>query len=200
MTAHKWQFAARFRYHAFGWQSDKPIQRIKEALSEIKRVVKKEPELAAAGAVIFFEKISPAIGQVDSSSGAIGAMVNRAIDTLVPIIAKAPIAPSVRQQWLQRLWQALQDDNVPYIEGLGDYWGELCANAECASQWADEFRPAVEQVSKASGYAYFKGSSAYLSSLYAAGRHEELLAMLEKPYFSGWWYRQWGVSGITGYG
>jgi len=41
MTAHKWQFAARFRYHAFGWQSDKPIQRIKEALSEIKLVAKK---------------------------------------------------------------------------------------------------------------------------------------------------------------
>jgi hypothetical protein len=82
MTVHKWQFVARFRYHAFGWQSDKPLQRIKEALSEIKRVVKKEPELAAAGAVLFFEKISPAIEQVDSSSGAIGAMVNRAIDTL----------------------------------------------------------------------------------------------------------------------
>jgi hypothetical protein len=196
MTAHKWQFVARFRYHAFGWQSDKPIQRIKEAQSEIKRVAKKEPELAAAGAVLFLEKISPAIEQVDSSSGAIGSMVNRAIDTLVPIIAKAPIAPSVRQQWLQRLWQALQDDNVPYIEGLGDYWGELCANAECASKWADEFRPAVEQVSQALGYAYFKGSSAYLSSLYAAGRHEELLAMLEKPYFSGWWYRQWGVRAL----
>jgi hypothetical protein len=88
-------------------------------------------------------------------------MVNRAIDTLVPIIAKAPVAPSIRQQWLQRLWQALQDDNVPYIEGLGDYWGKLCAGAECACQWADEFRPSVEQVSQASGYAYFKGSSAY---------------------------------------
>ena len=93
MTAHKWQFVARFRYHAFGWQSDKPIQRIKEALSEMKRVAKKEPELAAAGAVLFLEKIAPALEQVDSSSGAIGSMVNRAIDTLVPIIAKAPIAP-----------------------------------------------------------------------------------------------------------
>ena len=195
MTAHKWQFAARFRHHAFGWQSDKPIQRIKEALSEIKQVAKKEPELAAAGAVLFLEKIAPAIEQVDSSSGAIGTMVNRAIDTLVPIIAKAARAPSIRQQWLQRLWQALQDDNVPYIEGLGDYWGELCADAECASQWADEFRP-LEQVSQASGYAHFKGSSAYLSSLHAANRHEELLATLEKPYFSGWWYRQWGVRAL----
>ena len=115
---------------------------------------------------------------------------------MVPIIAKAPVEPSVRQQWLQRLWQALQDDNIPYIEELGDYWGDLCANAECASQWADEFRPSVEQVSQASGYAHFKGSSAYLSSLFAAGRYEELLSTLEKPYFSGWWYRQWGVQAL----
>ena len=199
MTTHKWQFVARFRYHAFGWQSDKPLQRIKKALSEIKRVAKQEPALAAEGAVLFLEKISPAIEQVDSSSGAIGSMVSRAIDTLVPIIAKASVAASIRQQWLQRLWQALQDDNIPYIERLGDYWGELCADAECASQWADEFRPSVEQVeqvAQVAGFAYFKGSSAYLSSLYAAGRHEELLAMLEKSYFSGWWYRQWGVHAL----
>lgn len=35
-------------------------------------------------------------------------MSNRAIDTLVPMIAKAPVAQSKRQQWLQRLWQALE--------------------------------------------------------------------------------------------
>ena len=122
MTAHKWQFAARFRYHAFGWQSGKPIQRIKEALSEIKLVAKKEPELAAAGAVLFLEKISPAIEQVDSSSGAIGSMVNRAIDTLVPMIAKAPIVPSVRQKWLQGLRQAIQNGNVPWVTSPG--WGD----------------------------------------------------------------------------
>ena len=196
MTTHKWQFVARFRYHAFGWRSDKPLQRIKEALSEIKQVAKQEPALAAEGAVLFLEKISPAIEQVDSSSGAIGSLVSGAIDTLVPIIAKASVAASIRQQWLQRLWQALQDDNIPYIERLGDYWGELCADAKCASQWADEFRPSVEQVAQVAGFAYFKGSSAYLSSLYAAGRHEELLAMLEKSYFSGWWYRQWGVHAL----
>jgi hypothetical protein len=33
MGAHKWQFAPHFRRHAFGWRSDMPIQRIKEAVS-----------------------------------------------------------------------------------------------------------------------------------------------------------------------
>lgn len=65
MTAYKWQFASRFKYQAFGWNSDKPIQRIKEALSEIKQVAKNDPEWAAAGAVLFLEKLSPALEQVD---------------------------------------------------------------------------------------------------------------------------------------
>lgn len=70
-TANKWQFAPRFRRKAFGWKSDTPIQRIKEALTEIKAIAKQEPVLAAQGAVLFLEKLVPAIEQVDSSSGGI---------------------------------------------------------------------------------------------------------------------------------
>ena len=81
-VAYKWQFASRFRRHAFGWRSDTPIQRIKEALAEIKQVARKEPVLAAEGAVTLLEKISPALEQVDSSSGALGSAVNKAIDKL----------------------------------------------------------------------------------------------------------------------
>ncbi len=46
-TSYKWQFAPRFRRNVFGWKSDTPIQRIKEAVTEIKAVAKKEPLLAA---------------------------------------------------------------------------------------------------------------------------------------------------------
>jgi len=63
---HKWQFAPRFRRHAFGWRSDTPIQRIKEALAEIKLVARIDAPLAAEGAVKFLEKISPALEHVDS--------------------------------------------------------------------------------------------------------------------------------------
>ena len=38
-SAHSWTFRARFRAGAFGWRSDLPIKRIKEAVSEIKTVV-----------------------------------------------------------------------------------------------------------------------------------------------------------------
>lgn len=44
-----------FPPNAFGWKSDMPIHRIKEALSEIKAVDKKDPVLAAEGAVLFWE-------------------------------------------------------------------------------------------------------------------------------------------------
>lgn len=196
MTAHKWQFTSRFRRRAFGWRSDTPIQRIKEALAEIKVVARKEPAIAAEGAVTLLEKLSPALEQVDSSSGALGSAVNRAIDTLVPLIAKAEVEQRVRQRWLERLWQALQDDEIPYIESLGAHWGELCASPELAMQWVNEFLPLVEHVwsPQSTGHGFFKGTSACLASLYAAGRHDQLLALLERAPFKWWHDPGWRIA------
>ena len=202
MSAHKWQFTSRFRHQAFGWRSDTPIQRIKEALAEIKLVARKEPVIAAEGAVTLLEKISPALEQVDSSSGAIGTAVTRAIETLVPIIVKAEVEPRIRQRWLQRLWQALQDDGVSYIESLGEHWDELCVTPEIALIWVDEFLPTVEHVwsPKSPGHGYFKGTSACLASLYAAARYDQLLALLERAPFKWWHDRQWGVKALVAMG
>ncbi|HAZ61291.1 MAG TPA: hypothetical protein DCY89_06955 [Gammaproteobacteria bacterium] len=202
MTTHKWQFASRFRRHAFGWRSDTPIQRIKEALAEIKAAARKDPVLAAEGAVTLLEKLSPALEQVDSSSGALGTAVNRAIDTLVPIIAKADVDRRVRQRWLERLWQALQDDEIPYIESLGEHWGELCGAPELAVVWVDEFLPFVEHVwsPRSTGHGFFKGTSACLASLYAADRHDQLLALLERAPFKWWHDRKWGVKALVATG
>ncbi|WP_426116741.1 hypothetical protein [Massilia sp. PWRC2] len=60
-TTYKWQFAPRFRRNAIGWKSDTPTLRNKEALTEIKAVAKEEPLLAFDGAVLFLEKLAPAI-------------------------------------------------------------------------------------------------------------------------------------------
>ena len=202
MSAHKWQFASRFRRHAFGWRSDTPIARIKEALAEIKQDARKEPVLAAEGAVTFIEKLSPALEQVDSSSGALGSAVNKAIETLVPLIAKADVDSRIRQRWLERLWVAIENDDVPYLETLSDFWGELCLTPDLASSWADEFLPTVERVWSPDtvGYGYFKGTGACLASLYAAGRHDELLGLLEKARFKWWHDRRWGVKALAAQG
>ena len=205
-TTHKFQFAPRFRRRAFGWKSNTPILRIKEALSEIKSIAKKEPALAAEGAVLFLEKLAPAIEQVDSSSGGMGSAMNRAIETLVPIIAKADVSRAVREKWLDHLFEALQEDDMPYLEYLGDFWGDLCATPEIAAKWADDLAPIVARVwehSASSGqYGYFKGTSACLSALYAAGRHDELLALIAKSEYrhKSWHNRVWGAKALAAAG
>ena len=125
-TAHTWEFKARFRKHAFGWRSQPAITRIREAVAEIRRVSKKDAALGAEGAVLFLERLSPALERIDSSSGAIGIAVEHAIDNLVPVIAQAEVEPKARESWLQRLWQAIEDDDMPYLESLIDHWGS-CA-------------------------------------------------------------------------
>ena len=94
---HIWEFKARFRRHAYGWRSQPAIQRVKQAVSEIKKVARTDPVLAADGAVTLLERLSPALEHVDSSSGAIGTAVNNAVAELVPIIAGAPSDPETRE-------------------------------------------------------------------------------------------------------
>ena len=114
VKAHVWTFRSQFRAGAFGWRSDLPIKRIKEAVAEIKKTARKDRVLGAGGAVIFLEKVSGALEHVDSSSGAIGTAINRAIETLVSIVAQAPGERHPRDKWLERLWCAIEDDAMPY--------------------------------------------------------------------------------------
>ena len=197
--AHAWTFRARFRRHAFGWKSQPAIARIKQAVTEIKQVARRDPMLAADGAVLFLEKVSPALANVDSSSGAIGTAVNRAIDTLVEIIASAPAEVTTRDQWLDRLWDAYQDDEIPYIEHLGDRWGELCASVAVASRWADALLDTCRMAWSADPHrrGFFKGTTNCLSALLAAGRCEEILDLLEMAPFTIWPYRQYGVKALA---
>lgn len=143
-SAYRWEFKARFRRHAFGWKSHPATERVKQAVSEIQEVARRSLEPAAEGAVSFLERVSPALEHVDSSSGAIGAAVNRAIAELVPVIANAPADHETRQAWLERLFEALAADEIPYIEALGTSWGELCGSKEVASAWADRYAEIVK--------------------------------------------------------
>src|SRR6266540_420775 len=192
---YRWEFKARFRRHSFGWRSQPAIQRIKQAVSEIKKVARKDEILGAEGAVIFLERVSPALEHVDGSSGAIGTAVNNAITELVPLIAKAPADAKTRDAWLYRLWEAHEADSMPYIEGLGDYWGELCASDEVASVWANQLlgttRMALSPNKNERGH--FHGTTACLSALYRAGRYDEILRLLDTDTI--WLYNRWASDG-----
>jgi hypothetical protein len=73
LFVHPWAFRARFRRTAFGWKGTKlAIERIHEALAESRAVARHDSASAAEGSVLFLEKLSPALNQIDSSSGARG--------------------------------------------------------------------------------------------------------------------------------
>jgi hypothetical protein len=199
---YRWEFTRRFRRQAFGWKSQPAIERVRQAVSEIKDVARRDPRLAAEGAVLFLERVSPALEQVDSSSGAIGTAVNHAIEDLVAIIARAPADATTRARWLERLWDAHAADEIPYVERLGDFWGELCVSPEIASQWADRLVPVVRMAWSPDPNlrGYFHGTMACFSALLRAGRHDEILGLLEKAPFVFWHDRQWGVRALAALG
>ena len=195
-----WEFKPRFRRQAFGWRSQPAIQRVKEAVAEIKKVARTDASLAAEGAVAFIERLSPALENVDSSSGAIGTAVNNAIATLVPLVAAAPADANTRATWLERLFEAHAEDQIPYIESLADHWGELCASKDVASEWADRLlgitRMALSPDKNQRGH--FHGTTACLSALYVAERYDDLLDLLETESF--WPYKRWAVRALAAQG
>ena len=88
---HKWAFKARFRARAFGWRGSRPaIERLKQAVSEIRAVARRDPVVAAEGAVSLMERLWPAFEQIDTSSGALGGAVNWTLREMIPVIAGAP--------------------------------------------------------------------------------------------------------------
>lgn len=199
---HKWIFPARFRAGAYGWKSSKlACQRLREAVSEIKKVAKNEPVLGAEGAVRLMEKLWPALEHVDSSSGALGSAVNKTLDDLIPLIIKVPADARTRNKWLERLWQAMEDDGVDYLGPVGDCWGELCGSVETANQWAEELMPTLRACwTDPNPGNYFHGTTACLSCLLSAGRYQELLDLLaldRKPF---WHYRRYGVEALLAMG
>jgi hypothetical protein len=195
-----WEFKARFRRHAYGWKSYPAIQRVKQAVKEIKKVARRDPVFAADGAVTMLERLSPALEKVDSSSGAMGTAVNKAVAELVPIIAGAPAGPETREGWLERLWEAHAADQVPYIESLADFWGELCASKEAAATWADRLVDITRMALSPDKdlRSHFHGTSACLSALFRAERYGEIVDILQVDTI--WTYRRWAVKALAAMG
>ena len=72
-AAHPWSFKSKFRRNAFGWRGTRTaIDRIAEALAEIRDSGRSDPAVAGS----------------------------------VPVIASSPVTESVRQKWLERLYEA----------------------------------------------------------------------------------------------
>ncbi|GBE10307.1 hypothetical protein BMS3Bbin12_01822 [bacterium BMS3Bbin12] len=199
---HKWIFPARFRTGAYSWNASRlACRRLREATSEIKKIARKDPVLGAEGAVRLVEKLWPALEHVDSSSGALGSAVNKALDALIPTIIKAPADDKTRSKWLDRLWQAMADDGVDYLSSVGDRWGEICGSVEMAGRWADELVSTLRACwTDPNPGVYFHGATACLSCLLVAERHQELFDLLELKRYPMWHYRRYGVEALLAMG
>lgn len=200
--AYKWTFPARFRTGTYSWKASRlACQRLREAVSEIKKVAKKDPVLGAEGAVRLMEKLWPALEHIDTSSGALGSAVYKTLNALIPIIVKAPADDKTRSKWLDRLWQAMADDGVDYLSPVGDRWGEICGSAEVAGRWADYLISTLRSCwSDPNPGRYFHGTTACLSCLLVAGRHRELLDLLELDRHPMWHNRRYGVEALLALG
>jgi hypothetical protein len=199
---HTWEFKSPLRTRAFGWKgSHLACQRLKEAVSEIKSVARTDPVTAGEGVVTLIERIWPAFQNIDTSSGALGGAVYWAQVELLPIAIEAAADRKARNRWLDRLWQAIEDDGVDYLSVVQDRWGELCASREVASRWADRYLGLLRAAwSDPRPGNYVRGTSVCLSSLLAAGRHEELLEVLSLLRFAFWDYRKFGVQALLSEG
>ncbi len=202
--SHKWTFTVRFRTNAFGWKgSSLACKRIKEAVSEIRKTARKDPLLGGEGAIKMMEKLWPALQHVDSSSGALGNAVYHAVGDLADLVADAPADEKTRAKWLDRLWEAFNNDGVGFLDVLGERWGDVCKTPTIASQWADELLPIVRSTWKAARQgtsSYFSGTAACLSCLLTAGRHQELLDLIETAPRISWDHRKYGVDALLAMG
>lgn len=203
-TAKGWTFAARLRARAFGPRSSKlACQRVKEAVSEIKAAARADPVRAGEGVVLLFERLWPALLEVDTSSGALGTATHHAVHELVDTLIAAPVDDATLDRWLERLWDAIVEDGVSYLQGLEDRWGEVCRTRERASRWVDRLLPAVRAAAEAreSGtLAYATGTAASLSAMVAAGRHEELRALVDQGRLRLWSGRRFVVESLVAEG
>ena len=118
----------------------------------------------------------------------------------MPLIAAAPADATTRATWLDRLWDAHEADDIPYIESLVDYWGELCGSPEIAGAWADRLlgitRLALSPDKNVRGH--FHGTSACLSALYRAERYAEIVRLLDVDAI--WPYKRWAVKALAAMG
>lgn len=83
------------------------------------------------------ERIWPAFQGIDTSSGALGAAVFRTVNELIPILTVASADHATRSKWLERLFEAVQNDGVEYLAPLEDRWGEIAQYPDLIDQYAD---------------------------------------------------------------
>jgi hypothetical protein len=193
-----WRFKAKLRARAYGWRgSALAVTRLKESVSEIKALAKSEPVTAGEGAVTLMERIWPAFQDIDTSSGALGAAVARTLEQLIPILADAPADHAVRASWLERLFDAVQEDGVQYLAPVEERWAEIARYPDLIHTYADRLLPLLRRSwADHEQFSYVTGTAICLSCLLEAGRYAELQDLLAIQRIRFWSWHRFGAEAL----
>ena len=195
----KWQFKARMRARSYNWRGTAlATARLKAAVSEIKKVAKTDPVAAGDGVVSLMERIWPAFQDIDTSSGALGTAVNRTLDEVIPILIAAPADHAITTTWLERLFEAVQNDGVQYLAPVEDRWGEIARYPDLINDYADRLLWVVGRAwAVRNGFEYVAGTAICLSCLLEAGRYAELQELLATRRSKFWSWHRFGAEALV---
>ena len=198
-ASRKWLFKKKLRARAYGWRGSRlAISRLREAASEIRSVAKSDPLAAGEGVVSLMERIWPAFQNIDTSSGALGASVSRTVSDLIPILASAPADHATRSKWLERLFEAVQNDGVEYLGPVEERWGEIVHYPDLINEYADRLIGMVRRAwSDHQSFQYVTGTSICLSCLLEAGRYDELQELLATQRAKFWPWHRFGAEALV---
>jgi len=196
---HRWAFTSRFRARAYGWPGSALAgKRLKEAVSEITAVAKSDRVLAGEGVVSLFERLWPALQDIDTSSGALGGVVHRTLAELIPVLISAPADLPTRSAWLERLFQAVMDDGVQYLAPVEDRWGEIAVYPELMEQYAQRLCRMTQRVwVEESAGGHVIGTTICLSCLLETGRYDDLVELLACARMRWWHWHRFGAEALA---
>jgi hypothetical protein len=178
-------------------ESNLAIGRLKEAASEIRSVAKSDPVAAGDGVVSLMERIWPAFQGIDTSSGALGAAVFRTITELIPILTAARADHATTSKWLERLFEAVQNDGVEYLAPLEDRWGEIAQYPGLIGGYADRMIEMVRRAWADHQTFHVIGTSICLSCLLEGGRYDELQELLATRRMKFWSWHRFGAEALV---
>ena len=106
-----WAFRAGMRRCALGWRgATTASDGLKQATREIKATEKTDPVGVGEGVVVLAERISPTFEPIDTSTGALGTVVDRTLIELFLFLITAPTDEPMRAKCVSRLIDAIQGD------------------------------------------------------------------------------------------
>jgi len=187
MATHKWKFKAHFRTGAYGWKGTAlASKRMKEAVSEVKKVARTDSALAGKGAIELMCRLYPACEHIDGSSGSLGTALNRTVAALVPIVTEADWDMNTIGKLLEDLYEAVCNDGWSILSQVEDCWGEICVYPGLANLWADRLVPFLKDVWSSENHGHVTGDGICLSCLLYTDRFDELQELIALDRFKFW--------------